>query len=220
MDAQRYKAPRTRHLPSSQSKTEDDKIATVEQITEAFEGQRVIITEKMDGENTTIYSDGHSHARSIDSKFHPSRSIVRELAGRVAHDLPQDYRVCGENIFAVHSIEYSSLPTHFQVFGIWHDDTCLSWDEMLDWCGMLDLLPVPVVYDGVWQGEAHAHGMWHEFKSTLPAGQESEGFVVRRADAITYDGFKYHVAKWVRPRHVTTSEHWLHQEMRVNGLMA
>ena len=219
----RYKYPRTRHLPASRSRTEDDKIATVEQVRAALytpegEGRRVIITEKMDGENTTIYADGHSHARSIDSKFHPSRSIVKELAGRVAHDLPADFRICGENIFAVHSIEYGSLESHFQVFGIWQGDLCLSWDATSEWCELLGLNLVPVLYDGPWQGEAHAVKLWEDFKAALPEGQDSEGFVVRLAEAITYDGFRDACFKLVRKNHVQTDEHWLHQEMRVNQL--
>lgn len=218
MDSDRTKYPRTRHLPSSRSATEDDKIATAAEVAAGLEGRRVIITEKMDGENTTIYADGHSHARSIDSKFHPSRSIVRELAGLVAHDLPSDFRICGENIFAVHSIEYFALPTHFQVFGIWQGDTCLSWDETLEWANLLELTTVPVLYDGPWLGEAHAKEVWEKFKATLPEGQESEGFVVRRAEAIPLAEFKHACFKLVRPKHVQTDEHWLHQAMRVNGL--
>lgn len=222
----RYKYPRTRHLPSSRSRTEDDKVASAEDVARALYsmapegpvGRRVIITEKMDGENTTIYADGHSHARSIDSKFHPSRSIVRELAARIAHELPPTFRVCGENIFAVHSIEYSALPAHFQVFGIWDGDTCLAWDETVEWCELLGVAPVPVLYDGPWQGEDHAMRVWNEFKATLPEGQESEGFVVRLADAIAYDAFAHSCFKLVRPKHVQTDEHWMHQAMRVNGI--
>lgn len=36
----------------------------------------VVITEKMDGENTTLYRDG-LHARSLDSRHHPSRNWVK-----------------------------------------------------------------------------------------------------------------------------------------------
>ena len=220
---ERQKYPRTRHLPSSRSATEDDKIATVEQVNAALFGEdglgrRVVITEKMDGENTTIYADGHSHARSIDSKFHPSRSIVRELSGLVSHELPGDFRICGENIYAVHSIEYSDLLAHFQVFGIWRGETCLSWDETVEWSELLGLTTVPVIYDGPWRGEAHAISLWEDFKASLPAGRESEGFVVRLAEEFTYESFRDSCFKLVRHNHVQTDEHWLHQAMRVNGL--
>lgn len=218
MDTFRAKYPRTRHLPSSRSATEDDKIATVAEVEAALTGKRVIITEKMDGENTTIYADGHSHARSIDSKFHPSRSVVKELAGLVAHELPSGYRICGENLYAVHSIEYSGLGSHFQLFGIWDEDRCLSWDETVEWAQLLNVPTVPVLYDGVWVSEEHAYSVWQSFKASLPEGQDSEGFVVRLADELTLDSFKYGCFKRVRVNHVQTDEHWMHQEMKVNSL--
>lgn len=225
MDAPYYKYPRTRHLPSSRSRTDDDKIATVAEVEQAFtfedgsnQGRRVIITEKMDGECTTIYSGGHSHARSVDSKYHPSRTIVRELAAMIGSELPEGYRVCGENIFAVHSIEYVALPAYFQAFSIWDGETCLSWDDTVEWAEILDVATVPVLYDGEWFGEAHAKAVWEEFKETLPEGQESEGFVVRLADSFTYDDFGMSAFKFVRERHVQTGDHWMHSEMRANQL--
>lgn len=47
-----------------------------------FLGQEVVVTEKIDGENTTMYPD-HIHARSLDSNHHPSRNIVKQLHGQV-----------------------------------------------------------------------------------------------------------------------------------------
>jgi hypothetical protein len=49
-------------------------------------------TEKMDGENTTIATD-YIHARSLDSRHHPSRSWVKNLHGIIAHDIPLGWRV-------------------------------------------------------------------------------------------------------------------------------
>ena len=219
----RVKYPRTRHLPSSRSRTDDDKIATVEEVARAFkesngDPRRVIITEKMDGEATTIYPDGHSHARSIDSKFHPSRSIIRELAGLISHEIPQDFRICGENIFAVHSIEYSALDSYFQVYNIWNGSTCISWDSTVEWAQLLELTTVPVLYDGPWVDENHAHSIWTDFKKNLPGEQASEGFVVRIADEFELDDFGNNVFKFVREKHVTTGDHWMHSEMKTNSI--
>ena len=60
----RIKYPRTPHFPWSPGATDDDKIL---QDLSVFDKQPVVITEKMDGENTTIYADGYIHARSLDS---------------------------------------------------------------------------------------------------------------------------------------------------------
>ena len=45
------KYPRTMHLPFSEGVTSDDKMI---KSLDAFQNCRVIVTEKMDGENTTI----------------------------------------------------------------------------------------------------------------------------------------------------------------------
>ena len=60
---ERNKYPRTYHLPYSQSKTDDDKTLPND---DQFKGIEVVVTIKMDGENTTVYPDGYVHARSLD----------------------------------------------------------------------------------------------------------------------------------------------------------
>ena len=49
--SQKYKYPRTYHVPWSPGTTSDDRLLkSVDQ----FVGKRVVVTEKMDGENTTM----------------------------------------------------------------------------------------------------------------------------------------------------------------------
>ncbi|MGC5412734.1 RNA ligase family protein, partial [Streptomyces sp. DT225] len=55
--------PRTPHLPWSPGATSDDVRMTD---LAALAGTEVVVTEKLDGENTTLYADG-LHARSLDS---------------------------------------------------------------------------------------------------------------------------------------------------------
>jgi hypothetical protein len=71
-----------------------------------FKGKEVVVTEKMDGENTTMYRD-HIHARSLDSAYHPSRTWVNNLWGKINYLIPEEVRLCGENMFWVHSIVYT-----------------------------------------------------------------------------------------------------------------
>lgn len=59
-----YKYPRTYHLPYSLGITSDDKILPNDNI---FFNKEIIVTVKMDGENTTITND-KVYTRSIDSK--------------------------------------------------------------------------------------------------------------------------------------------------------
>lgn len=72
------KYPRTHHLPWSENITDDDRIMSS---LKEFIGTRVIVTEKMDGENTTMYKDT-VHAGSVDSGNHPSRNWVKNFGAR------------------------------------------------------------------------------------------------------------------------------------------
>jgi len=207
MTLQKY--PRTPHLPFSPGASDDDVWVNGS----PFEGKRVVITEKMDGENTTMYRD-HIHARSLDSKHHPSRAWVKQLHGTLAHNIPEGWRVCGENMYAAHSIHYENLSDYFLVFSVWDEtNTCLSWQETCDWCAMLGLTRVKTLYQGVWdEGYARELG-----QSGLDLATQ-EGFVARVADAFPFEGFNQSVAKWVRKNHVQTDEHWMHKEVVPNGL--
>lgn len=108
----RTKYPRTPHLPWSQGITPDDVKNTS---VDCFMGKEVVVTEKMDGENTSLYRDG-LHARSIDSNNHPSRNWVKSFWATKMHDLPEGFRICGKNLYAQHSIPYTSLRSYFLLF--------------------------------------------------------------------------------------------------------
>jgi len=204
------KYPRTMHLPWSPGATEDD--VRLIDVTN-FVGKEVVVTEKMDGENTTMYSD-HIHARSLDSAHHPSRTWVKSLHAGVSMDIPKGWRVCGENLFARHSIGYDSLPSYFMVFSIWNtDNEALSWDETLEWCELLGLVPVPVLFRGTWDERA----IRNLYNPSEDAGR-MEGYVVRLAGGIPYKAFGESLAKFVRRDHVQTDEHWMTKAVVPNGL--
>ena len=182
---------------------------------EAFDGAEVVVTEKCDGENTTLYRD-YLHARSLDYAPHRSRDYVRALHGRIAHDIPDGWRICGENLFAVHSISYDALPACFLVFSIWNNrNECLPWDETVMWAQLLDLHTVPVLYRGPWN-EAAVRALDSVAKSQL--GGDREGYVVRLASSFHYRAFRRSVAKYVRKDHVQTDDHWKTQEIVPNKL--
>jgi len=205
----RVKYPRTRHLPWSPGSTSDDLFADSMQ---SFQGQRVVVTEKMDGENTTLYRDG-LHARSIDGRHHPSRNWVKALHGRMAHLIPDGWRVCGENLYALHSIGYTELPSYFLLFSIWNEDNhCLSWDETVDWSKRLGLCHVPVLSEGPFDQA--------QLRAMRPDTAVTEGYVVRLAQGFAFGEFEDAVAKWVRPNHVESEEHWMHKSVVPNHLAA
>lgn len=205
-----YKYPRTYHLPWSEGLTTDDK--RIEHL-DLFLGQRVIVTEKIDGENTSLYPD-HLHARSLDSKHHPSRNCIKQLHGEICFNIPEHNRLCGENVFAKHSIFYDKLPAYFLLFSMWTDKICWSWDDTVEWALLLGLHTVPVLYDGIWD-EAKVKSCW---TGVSAYGPDQEGYVVRLAREFHFDEFSKCVTKFVRENHVQTSEHWLNEKIIPNLL--
>ncbi len=209
MNTLKVKYPRTHHLPWSMGATSDDK--TLKNINH-FVGKNVIITEKLDGENTTMYN--HSiHARSLTMDSHPSRDWVKQLWSSIRYNIPDGYRICGENMFAVHSIEYSELQSYFFAFSVWEHDTCLSWDDSLELIALLGLATPKVLYNGVFDEQAirniELDKDWDSF----------EGYVVRLADSFKYSDFSKSVAKYVRANHVTTDTHWKTKSIVRNKLI-
>ncbi len=205
------KYPRTYHVPWSEGIPVDDKI--VDSMA-SFIGKRVIVTEKMDGENTTMYHD-HIHARSVDSKNHWSRNWIKAQWSQIRGDIPEYFRICGENLYATHSIKYHTLPSYFMGFSIWDGhNQCLSWDDTLEWFELFELEHVSVLYDGKYNEntirELYKNELW----------DISEGYVIRVADSFDYSQFRFNVAKFVRKNHIQTTKHWMRarHEIEVNEL--
>jgi RNA ligase len=195
----RVKYPRTNHLPWSPGVNDDDRVMSD---LSYFVGKRVIVTRKMDGENTTMYSD-HIHARSIDSRGGEDRAWVKQFWASMAHDIPENWRICGENLWAEHSIHYDDLPSFFMGFSVWDErNICLSWDDTLQYFELFGIHSVPLIYDGIWD----------ESKIRLLEKQlnwdSDEGYVVRLAESFNYGDFKRSIAKYVRKGHVQTTKHW------------
>jgi len=195
----RVKYPRTNHLPWSPGVNDDDRVM---QDLSHFVGKRVIASKKMDGENTTMYYD-HIHARSIDSKGGADRAWVKQFWSGIAHDIPVDWRICGENLWAEHSIHYTDLPSYFLGFSVWDErNVCLSWDDTLQYFDLLGISHVPVIYDGIWD-----EGAIRALEKDLVWAKD-EGYVVRLAESFTYGQFRNSIAKYVRKGHVQTTKHW------------
>ncbi|MFF7202014.1 RNA ligase family protein [Streptomyces sp. NPDC008141] len=201
--------PRTPHLPWSPGVSPDD-VRTAD--LSGLAGREVVVTEKLDGENTTLYADG-LHARSPDSGHHPSRAWVKALQGRIGHALPAGWRVCGENMYARHSLAYENLDSWFYGFSVWDSDGhCLDWDRTVAFLRGLGI-PVPPV---LWRGILDGRGERALRALNLDLARQ-EGYVVRTADGFGPEDFGRRVAKWVRRGHVRTDTHWMYAAVVENG---
>lgn len=203
-----FKYPKTMHLPWSPGLQNDDRL--IEDLSVLQGLTDIVITEKMDGENATLYHD-HYHARSLDSRHHPSRDWIKAFHGNLKYRIVDDFRICGENMYAEHSIRYDELESYFMGFSVWnnHTNMCWPWDDTVYLFESLDIKPVRVLYRGPWNQS------WFD-NYELPDG--SEGYVVRNANEFHFDDFKTNVAKFVRKDHVQTDEHWMHKPVTPNGI--
>ncbi len=199
------------HLPSSPGLQNDDRVLLTY---DGLEGNEVVATIKLDGENTTMYTDG-LHARSMDGRSHPSRDWVKMFHGTFAHEIPYGLRICGENMYACHSIFYDNLASYFYGFSIWEAEKCLSWDDTLQWFTLLGITPARELYRGPFD-LARIDAL-----TAALDPEKDEGLVVRCTSAFTMDDFGQQapkIAKWVRKGHVQTDEHWMLRDVVPNRL--
>ena len=205
-----YKYPRTYHFPFSPGIGSDDYVFS--SFNEYFRNKTVVITEKMDGENSTVYPS-YYHARSIDSEHREYHSWLLNYIKTFQFKLKIDERVCGEYLYAQHSIPYFDLPSYFMVFSIWHGDLCLSWESTVKRCEQLGLVHVPVLYQGVYSRDAV------DYAIEQVTAKGGEGVVMRVASGFSYYDFNTSIIKWVRANHVQTDEHWSQSVIIKNGLL-
>ena len=199
--------PRTPHLPWSPGAAADDVRAGD---LAGLVGREVVVTEKLDGENTTLYRDG-LHARSLDSGHHPSRTWVKGLQGRIGPAVPPGWRVCGENLFARHSLGYTDLESYFFGFSVWDaEDGCLDWDSTVRFLHRVGV-PTPRV---LWRGRFDERAL----RALVLDPARQEGYVVRTVAGFPGADFGLRAAKWVRRGHVQTDRHWMHSTVVANGL--
>ena len=216
MDSQKY--GRTYHFPFSLGTTSDDRFNHTywEDIQNI---KTLLFTEKLDGENNCLSSKGvfaRSHAAPTTS---PWTTQLRELWELLKTDLG-DLELFGENLYAVHSIEYKRIEDYYFVFAARIRDKWLSWEEVVFYANLFDLPTVPVlkseeVVDLTKTDlQASIEFMAQEpsvFGSLDPfAGEDCtrEGVVCRNTEAYSIADFQHNVFKYVRKGHVKTGEHW------------
>lgn len=198
-----YKYKRTPHLPFSVGINKDDEIL---QLLQPFENKTVAITIKMDGENTSMYKDA-IHSRSLDSKNHPSRNWIKNFHSSIKYLIPENWRICGENMFAKHSIHYEALESYFYVFNVWNEfNECLSLADTLYFCKELNLTHVPTLGTYKIKGHKDWYGVKDEFENIIKSGEE--GIVIRNINSFKYEDFDKNVAKAVRKNHNQSDENW------------
>ena len=205
------KYPRTYHLPFSPGATKDDKKLQDDWFS-FYKNQNVVITEKLDGENTTLCQEGvfaRSHATPTHSPWSVNLWGENGLYWHVKSLIGQDEYIIGENLYGVHSIEYDKLTSFFHVFATHDDERWYSWREVEELAEILEIPTVPVLYKGTAQSEEQIREIIN-YLMTSPStyGKTKEGVVMRIENSFKLEDFPHYVCKYVRANHVQTDEHW------------
>lgn len=195
---------RTYHFPFSPGTTSDDRIKNDWQ--DILEHE-LVLTEKLDGENTCLKTNG-VYARS---HVEPTRNPWAQNMWRIWDMLNQnlgDLEIFGENLYGIHSIEYTNLDHYFYIFAIRDGDNWLSWDEVVFYANVLELPVVPVIDRGFFTESEIISKIDNQLEIGSVLGGECEGLVIRNTGGFLVDDFEHNVLKYVRKNHVKTDEHW------------
>lgn len=109
-------------------------------------------------------------------------------------------------------MNYKDLESYFYGFSIWDRNTCLSWDETLEWFELLNITPVQEVYRGIYDRKI-IQALFKNLDKT-----KEEGFVIRITDSFEYSQFSKSLCKLVRSNHVTSNAHWKFKKIIPNKL--
>lgn len=209
---------RTLHLPWSPGATNDDKMA--KDVTTLLR-RKLIITEKVDGSNTSLEEDGCFARTHAGPPTHASFDNLKALHASVKNSIPPKYQLFGEWCYALHSIPYDKLPSYFLIFGVreLYENSWETWEMVKLWAKEIGVTTVPELWSGFIKTEKELQQIVEDLaRAPSRLGSIREGIVVRVADSFLDEDFSKYVMKWVRPNHVQTSEHWKAQEIIRNQL--
>ncbi len=219
MNMQSRKYGRTYHYPFSPGTTSDDRInhewwSAIQNITQ------LVHTEKLDGENNCLNRHGvfaRSHGAPTQSAWSQQ---IRQRWQYIKDDLG-DIELFGENLYAIHSIEYQRIEEYFYVFAVRQGDYWLSWEEVKFYAALFDFPTVPELIlptvNGCLSPLAYEESLINAASNDSQfmakdthSGQNCtmEGIVSRDSQGFHVDDFKNHVFKYVRQNHVKTDVHW------------
>ena len=203
------KYPRTMHFPFSLGAKNDDRIIAPD-YWEHINYHDLIYTEKLDGENCCLTKDGvYARSHAVFNK-NAWASHLWQTQATIKYDLG-DLEIFGENMYAIHSIEYNKLPSYFFVFAVRELDVWYDWGGVQAIAKSFKLNVVPEYTITARPTSARElEALIITLSKTSHFGNTCEGIVVRRNKAFELDddNFGYNTLKYVRKNHVQTDEHW------------
>jgi len=201
---------RTLHAPISLGTSSDDRFMPAGYLQAFANMPKLILTEKLDGQNNCFNKYGvfaRSHAAPSQ---HPWDSPLRKRWQLIKNDL-QELEIFGENMYAIHSIAYKKLESFFYVFAIREGERWLSWEAVKFYAALLDFptvpeIPITTPLNSLYTTHCHENELlqlwltknlgitWEQSVQTAgllggydPVNQQacSEGFVIRNSESFT-----------------------------------
>jgi hypothetical protein len=214
------KYPKTSHFAWSEGVSNNDKIAAS---IDRLINSQIVITEKVDGGCSSLEFNGVFARTHTHSPTHQSFDWLKSLHSIIRHKIPENLQIFGENLWALHSIAYDTLPSYFLMFGIRQFKKEVvnwwSWNDIKTFAVEMGLETVPVLWKGVAASQSELQDITERLAQQPSAyGQTREGVVVRVAGEFADKDFSTSVVKWVRKNHVSTNTHWAHKEIIKNKL--
>ncbi len=240
------KYARSLHSPISLGATSDDRIMKPGYLQYFKELDKLILTEKLDGQNNCFKKTGvFARSHGAVSKLPWDKPLI-ERWNLIRDDLG-DLEIFGENLYAKHAIEYNKLESYFYVFAVRENGVWKSWEEVKFYAELFDFPTVPEIdikfslrtishqnlnrtEDQILQEWLRVNlGMtWTDSvltpgllggKNSKTGEAASEGFVIRNAAEFPCDSLEFsNLFKLVRENHVQTDVHWT-KNYDVSGLI-
>lgn len=212
------KFPRISHFPFSPqavaNQSRDDKIG-IKGWDKYLRRHGYVTFEKMDGSNVCLTREG-VFPRGSGVLAPETYDWLKAEHNKIKHKIPTNYRIYGENMYAVHSVEYKELKSYFYMFAVF-DMEYLRWLSPLKMSDIAMGIGFPTSiksFGGLWEhtGATMEKDFEREYRVTTTRDDEyqrdMEGWVVWTNYDIPVHMFDKMVFKWVREGHVQTDEHW------------
>lgn len=194
------KYPKTYHLPQSPGHDPEKPITPYK----FFEGNDVVITEKMDGSNVGLCRD-RVFSRSGDVPTHPSFDRLKAFHAQIRWHLPEDIIFFGEWCEAVHTYRYNrfnqdALGDGLLIFAVYEIPTgeFASWSEVeyLSYAMGLETVPIIAQRDYFSSFSSLRRFLPTMLEDTSVFGEKREGLVIRNVGAFHINDFNQNVAKF------------------------
>ena len=205
--------PHTPHWPASPALATVRSTARVHQEPDLFLHVPVVITEKLDGTNVAL-----TGGRVLDRSGHPAEGrpwlamARKHHAWRTAGPAMAHLTIHGEDLYAVHAIEYGPLPKDgtLRVFATSEHGHFHDFDRTIAIASAMELTMVPLLHHGTFSSREELQRLLDRLqKQPSVLGGQREGLVIRRRHGFPAQDFAQNVAKSVRASHVRPDQaHW------------